>query len=128
MRHFVENTCNYHFCVEAMRTYIIQYLLPHTMASSYVLTKKCAENKSVSLIVEMHPLRKQPTIQRFVVAEEDRIMGVIGVWHHGIEELFYAQNIQGQVLSRSLRHRNDDTIEQGLHWLCLHILRWCEHA
>ncbi len=122
-----EEVCNYYFCVEAMRTYIVQYLLPHAI-SSCDLKKRSAEGRIVNLTVELHPLRIQPTIQRFTISEEGCAVGIVGVWHHGIEELFYAHNIQGQTLSRSLRHRNDETIEQGLRWLCLHLLRWGEHT
>jgi len=119
--------CNYRLCVEAMRVYIVQYLLPPDMASPYLFQKRSTEGTIVHLMVEMHPLRELPTIQRIVFSEKDKAVGVAGVWHHGVEELFYLQKIQGQVLSRSLRHRNDDTIERGLHWLCLQLLRWYEH-
>jgi hypothetical protein len=103
--------------------YIMQYLLPHDMTSPYLLHKKSAEG-IINLRVEMHPLRKQPTIQRFLLSEENKAVGVIGVWHHGIEELFFAQKVQSQTLFRSLRHCNDDIIERGLYWLCTNILSW----
>ncbi len=72
----------------------------------------------------MHPLREQPTIQRFLLSRGDKAVGVVGMWHHGVEELFYGQNMHGQTLLRSLRHRHDDTIERGLYWLCMNILLW----
>ena len=119
--------CNYRLCVEAMRIYMVQYLLPPDMASSYAFQKRSAEGNIVHLMVEMHPLREQPTIQRFVFSEKDKVVGVVGVWHHGIEELFSLQKIQGQMISRSLRHRNDDIVERSLYWLCIQLLRWGEH-
>jgi hypothetical protein len=119
-----DEECNYRFCVESMRIYIVQYLLPHPLSSSYLFQKRDAEGGLVTLTVEMHPLRKPPTIQRFLLSREDKAVGVLGIWHHGIEELFYGQNMQGQMLLRSLRHHHDDTIEQGLYWLCMNILLW----
>jgi hypothetical protein len=101
-------------------------MLPLNRNSSYLLSKKSREGTIVNLTIEMHPLRKQPTIRSFRLSEASKTIGIVGIWHHGVEELFYAQNVQGQALFRSLRHCNDDTIERGLSWLCTHILSWSE--
>jgi hypothetical protein len=121
-----EEKCDYTHCVQSMRLYITQCMLPLNRNSSYLLSKKNTEGTIVNLTVEMHPLRKQLTIKSVRLSEADKTIGIIGIWHHGVEELFYAQNVQGQTLLRSLRHRNDDTIERGLSWLCTHILSWSE--
>jgi hypothetical protein len=116
----------YALCVQSTRLYIAQYVLPSEVNSSYFFSKKNTEGTIVNLTIEMHPLRKQPTIKSIRLSEADKTVGILGLWHHGVEELFYAQDVQGQTLFRSLRHRNDDTIERGLSWLCTHILSWSE--
>jgi hypothetical protein len=121
-----EEKCDYMHCVQSMRLYITQCMLPLNRNSSYLLSKKSREGTIINLTIEMHPLRKQPTIKSIRLSEADKTVGILGLWHHGVEELFYAQDVQGQTLFRSLRHRNDDTIERGLSWLCTHILSWSE--
>lgn len=118
--------CDYLFCAQSLERYVFYYLLPSSLKSPYLLQKKDTNGHEVRLFVELHPLIKEPAIRRFLISAPDRTAGIIGIWHHGVAEFFYGQNMQDQVLLRSLRHRNDQVIEEGLSWLCMHLLSWSQ--
>ena|SRR5581483_3259454 len=106
-------------CAHSLRIYITRYMLPPDAekATTYSFSKG-----PYRLTVIMHP--RIAMIQEVKLDRAGRSVGIIGIWHHGIEELFFVQNGLGQAHYRSLRQTQNATIERGLRWLCMNLARW----
>lgn len=111
-----------------MRLYIAEHLLPQATNTPalYTLCKNYGEIP-LTLTVLTHMRRSQREVTAFTLSDPDKLIGVRGIWHHGIEEILYLQQEQSLFLCRSLRHQNDDAIKQGLRWLQTHLEELRDH-
>lgn len=116
---------DYRLLAQAMRIYIAQHLLSQSPddASPSIFSKN--HGKTLLTLTVITQLRaSQREVTTLLLSDPERAVGIRGIWHHGVEELFYVQQEGGQMFCRSLRHHDDETVEHGLHWLRSHLLTW----
>ncbi len=106
-------------CARLLRVYLTRYLLPPDAekATTYSFSKG-----PYRLTVIMHP--RIAMIQEVKLDRAGRSVGIIGIWHHGVEEVFFVHKMLGQPHYQSLRQTQNATIERGLRWLCMHLMQW----
>ncbi|EFH80515.1 hypothetical protein [Ktedonobacter racemifer] len=116
---------DYRLLAQALRAYIEQHLLPQATEASFPYTlRKRSGTPLLSLTVLAQVRASRREIIAFFVSDSSRSIGIRGIWHHGVEELFYVQQEHSQFLCRLLRSQDDEVIGEGLRWLSAHILTW----
>lgn len=114
------DACDYRLCAQSLRAYTACVFLPPDVYAGTTYSFCKGESKLTVFLLHNQP----PVIKELKLANQDGFIGILGIWHHGTEELFFIQKTRGQPLYRSLRNSHDVSIEQGLHTLSHHLLTW----
>jgi len=103
---------DYRALVQAIRAYVDTFSLPITMNTEQGV-----------LTLTYHPRRHTAHI---TLDGPQSSVGFFGIYHHGIEELFFFRRHpqEQRMFVRSLRHHLDDdrTITHDMRWLCSALL------
>ncbi|WP_201394410.1 hypothetical protein [Ktedonobacter sp. SOSP1-85] len=108
---------DYRLLTQSLRATVAEHTLSQStgIPTTYVLCREGETPLTLTVLTQVRAFQRE--VKAFMLSDPDKSIGIIGIWHHGVEEVLFVQRLQGQLLCRSLRHQNDNTIKQGLRWL-----------